>query len=124
MVKERNNAVVATVVLVGLLVLHCKMVEAVTHVVGGESGWTYGVQTWPYKKKFKAGDTLVFNYSPKEHNVVSARKKEYDKCNPSYDSKVYNTGHDKIIVKKGENYFISGFKGQCASGLKLFVHAE
>nr|BAX01480.1 plantacyanin 1 [Toxicodendron vernicifluum] len=125
MVKGRKNATVATVVvLVGLLVLNCEMVQAETYVVGGASGWTYGVQTWPYLKTFKSGDILVFNYSPKEHNVVYATEKEYDNCNPSYNSTVYDTGNDKIIIKVGDNYFISGLKDQCAAGLKLVVYAE
>lgn len=59
MVKEGNNAMVATVVVVvGLLVLHCEIVKSETFVVGGKSGWTYGVQTWPYDKKFKSSDIL------------------------------------------------------------------
>nr|BAX01481.1 plantacyanin 2 [Toxicodendron vernicifluum] len=126
MVKGRNNAMVATVVLVvvGLLVLRCEMVQAEIYVVGGASGWTYGVQTWPYLKKFRAGDTLAFNYSPKEHNVVYVTEKEYDNCNPSYNSEVYDSGKDKITIKEGNNYFISGLKNQCAAGLKLAVYAD
>lgn len=74
--------------------------------------------------KFVLNLHAVFYYSPTERNVVYASKKEYDSCNPSNHSKVYDTGKDKIIVKRGPNYFISGYKGQCSAGLKLLVHAE
>ncbi|KAJ0017053.1 hypothetical protein Pint_11145 [Pistacia integerrima] len=122
MVKGRINNVL--VFLLGLLVLHCGLAQAATYVVGGQNGWTYGVETWPNQKIFKTDDDLLFYYSPSEHNVAIVSKKEYEGCKASEIAKVYHTGKDRIKLKKGPNYFISSIKGQCRSGLKVLVHAK
>lgn len=56
MVKGRNYNAVAVVV--GLLVLYCGLAQAATYVVGGDKGWTYGVETWPDQKIFQTDDEL------------------------------------------------------------------
>ncbi|KAL6328631.1 hypothetical protein AAG906_003316 [Vitis piasezkii] len=79
MAVGRGSAVVA-IVLVLCLVLPCDMVDAASFTVGGTSGWTFNVVGWPKGKRFKAGDVLVFNYSPSAHNVVAVNKAGYNGC--------------------------------------------
>lgn len=59
MAEGRGSAMVAAVVLSLMLVsLHCQVAHAATYVVGGRSGWTFGLSNWPRGKNFKAGDIL------------------------------------------------------------------
>ncbi|KAG6576970.1 hypothetical protein SDJN03_24544, partial [Cucurbita argyrosperma subsp. sororia] len=46
------------------------MVRAAVFTVGDDHGWTFNVESWPNQKLFRAGDTLVFNYSPGSRNVA------------------------------------------------------
>ncbi|CBI23866.3 hypothetical protein VitviT2T_018583 [Vitis vinifera] len=122
MAVGRGSAVVA-IVLVLCLVLPCDMVDAATFTVGGASGWAFNAVGWPKGKRFKAGDVLVFNYSPSAHNVVAVNKAGYNGCTTPRGSKVYQTGKDQIKLVKGANYFLCNFPGHCQSGMKIAVTA-
>ncbi|KAB1207030.1 Basic blue protein [Morella rubra] len=99
------------------------MADAATYTVGDAGGWTFNVAGWPKGKRFRAGDVLVFNYSPAAHNVVAVNKAGYSTCKSPPGAKVYQTGKDRIKLVKGQNLFICSFAGHCQSGMKVAVTA-
>ncbi|KAF2293767.1 hypothetical protein GH714_004551 [Hevea brasiliensis] len=103
MAQGRGSAMVAMVFL-WLLLLHFEM-GAATYTVGGSSGWTFNVSGWPKGKRFRAGDIIVFNYSPSAHNVVAVDRVGYNSCKASKGAKVYTSGKDRIKLVKGQNFF-------------------
>ncbi|KAG2705280.1 hypothetical protein I3760_05G044300 [Carya illinoinensis] len=123
MARGRGSAMVVTMLLCMLLLLHSEMAHAATYTVGGPGGWTFNVSGWPRGKRFRAGDILVFNYSPAAHNVVAVNKVGYNTCTAPRGSKVYQTGKDRIKLVKGQNIFICTFTGHCQSGMKIAVNA-
>ncbi|XP_027917947.1 basic blue protein-like [Vigna unguiculata] len=122
MALGRGSAVVLLLSLCFLL-LHSHMAHAATYRVGGTGGWTFNTVAWPKGKRFKAGDTLVFRYSPTLHNVVAVNRGGYDGCTTPRGSKVYTSGNDQIRLAKGQNYFICNFVGHCQAGMKIAVTA-
>ena len=110
-------------VLVSLLMVQVEVGEAATYTVGGAGGWTFNVAGWTKGKQFKAGDVLVFNYSPAIHNVVAVNMVGYKACTTPKGAKVYKTGKDQIKLSKGPNFFICSFSGHCQSGMKIAVTA-
>ncbi|CAJ2677192.1 basic blue protein-like [Trifolium pratense] len=113
----------ALVLLVCFFVLHSELAHAATYTVGGAGGWTFNTVGWPQGKRFRAGDTLVFKYSPRVHNLVAVNKAGYDKCITPRGSKVYRSGKDQIKLVRGQNYFICNFAGHCQSGMKIAINA-
>ncbi|KAL4353453.1 hypothetical protein GQ457_06G001680 [Hibiscus cannabinus] len=122
MAQGRGGAM-AAVVLLCLLLSHLEFARAATYTVGGAGGWTFNTAGWPKGKRFKAGDTLVFNYNPSAHNVVAVNKAGYSSCSTPRGTKVYRSGKDQIKLAKGQNYFICNFVGHCQSGMKIAVTA-
>nr|XP_043622578.1 basic blue protein-like [Erigeron canadensis] len=124
--RGRGSAVTAAVVLCLLAVaFQFEVAQAATYVVGGKSGWTFGLTGWPKGKKFKAGDVLVFNYMKGLHNVVAVNKAGYDGCSTSpRNAKVFTSGKDRITLVKGLNNFICTIPGHCGSGMKIQVLAS
>ncbi|KAL4654703.1 hypothetical protein ACB092_01G399400 [Castanea dentata] len=124
MAQGRGSAMFATVFLCMLMfMLHSEMAHAATYTVGDSGGWTFNVAGWPKGKRFRAGDTLVFNYSPAAHNLVAVNKVGYNTCTTPRGSKVYKTGKDQIKLVKGQNFFICSIAGHCQSGMKVAVTA-
>ncbi|KAL0384545.1 UNVERIFIED_CONTAM: Basic blue protein [Sesamum radiatum] len=121
----RGSAVVVGVVVTVALAVafHFEVAEAATYTVGGAGGWTFNVAAWPKGKRFRAGDTLVFNYYSGAHNVVAVDKGGYDGCSSPAGAKVYQTGKDQIKLGKGQNFFICSIAGHCQSGMKIAVTA-
>lgn len=119
MSQGRCSATFATVMLLCLLVLHSGVADAATYTVGGVGGWTFNTVSWPRGKRFRAGDTLVFSYNPKFHNVVVVNQAGYDRCTAPPGAKVYHSGNDQIRLVKGPNYFICSYPGHCQSGMKI-----
>ncbi|XP_014507759.1 basic blue protein isoform X1 [Vigna radiata var. radiata] len=123
MALGRGSALVLSLSLCFFL-LHSHMAHAATtYTVGDRNGWTFNTVSWPKGKRFKAGDTLVFNYNPKIHNVVAVSRAGYNGCNTPKGSKVYLTGKDRIKLVKGQNFFICNIAGHCESGMKIAVNA-
>ncbi|KAI4296268.1 hypothetical protein L6164_036241 [Bauhinia variegata] len=122
MAMGRGSAVVAVVLLL-CLVLGSEMAQAATYTVGGAGGWTFNTVAWPNGKRFKAGDTLVFNYAPGAHNVVAVNKAGYNSCKTPRGAKVFKSGKDQIKLARGQNYFICNFPGHCESAMKIAVNA-
>ncbi|KAL7235833.1 hypothetical protein ACSBR1_019174 [Camellia fascicularis] len=124
--QGRGNAIIAAVVLVVCMVvlLRCEVAQGSNFTVGDAGGWTFSVSGWPNGKSFKAGDILVFNYSPGIHNVVAVGKADHDNCNVPNGAKTYTSGRDQIRLAKGPNYFICGIPGHCGAGMRIAVTAN
>lgn len=111
-------AVLAAAVLVG-------MASAATYNVGEPGGsWdlrtNYG--TWVSSKRFHPGDQIVFKYSPQAHDVVEVSKADYDSCSAASPIATHNSGNDAIaLASPGTRYFICGFPGHCAGGMKIQI---
>ncbi|KAK8564383.1 hypothetical protein V6N13_005388 [Hibiscus sabdariffa] len=120
MAQGRGSAMAAAVLLC-LLLSRLEFAQAATYTVGGAGGWTFNTAGWPKGKRFKAGDTLVFNYNPSIHNVVAVNKAGYDSCSTPKGAKVYRSGKDQVKLAKGQNYFICNFAGHCQAGMKIAV---
>ncbi|KAK6156942.1 hypothetical protein DH2020_011190 [Rehmannia glutinosa] len=114
---------VVAILLLGLL-LHGSPAHAANYTVGDSSGWTFYVAGWENGKNFKAGDTLVFKYSPTAHDVVVVDKSSYDSCSVPANATTYNSGNDEISLGKGANYFICSIPGHCQPGrMKIAANA-
>ncbi|KAE8687075.1 Basic blue protein [Hibiscus syriacus] len=122
MVQGRGSAIAAAALLC-LLCVHLELAQAATYTVGGTGGWTFNSVSWTKGKRFKAGDTLVFDYNPSLHNVVAVNKAGYNSCTTPKGAKVYRSGKDRIKLTKGQNYFICNVVGHCQSGMKIAVTA-
>ncbi|XP_042010365.1 basic blue protein-like [Salvia splendens] len=122
MAMGRGSAIVVAIMVVAMLMVS-QVAEAATYTVGGSGGWTFNVATWPKGKRFKAGDTLVFNYNSAIHNTVPVGKTGYNSCTAPSTAKAFQTGKDQIKLKKGQNFFICSIPGHCQSGMKIAVNA-
>ncbi|XP_072953244.1 basic blue protein-like [Typha angustifolia] len=126
MAKGRGSANSATA-LVGVMMLclliNGQLVESAIYTVGGGGGWTFNTVGWPKGKSFRAGDVLVFKYSPAAHDVVPVNAAGYRSCNAPRGSKKFKSGNDRIRLRRGTNYFICSFAGHCQAGMKMAVRA-
>ncbi|ONK61343.1 uncharacterized protein A4U43_C08F28880 [Asparagus officinalis] len=126
MAKGRGSAsaVQSAALLVILCVVgQCIVTEAATYVVGGSGGWTFNSVGWTSGKRFRAGDVLVFNYSPSVHNVVAVSAAGYKSCTAPRGARALTSGRDRITLRRGTNYFICSFAGHCQAGMKIAVTA-
>ncbi|XP_068659482.1 basic blue protein-like [Aristolochia californica] len=105
------------------LVLNTETARAATYAVGDRRGWTFNVANWPKGKAFKAGDVLVFNYASNAHNVAVVDGKSYNGCTTPKGAKVFQTGKDRVTLRRGLNYYICNFPGHCQGGMKIAVNA-
>ncbi|KAM1316634.1 hypothetical protein ACFX13_020390 [Malus domestica] len=117
----RGSAIVTAVIAIGL-VLHGEIAHAKTFTVGEGDGWNFKVHDWPNGKNFTANDTLVFKYNNAFHNVAVVDENGYRTC--TVGGKLLSTGNDVIKIQQGQNYFICGFPGHCAAGMKIAVTAK
>lgn len=101
----------------------CFQVEGRMYEVGGNQGWGLTSKWQSKPSRAKAGDILYFKYSPGAHNVVSVSSKDFKSCRITGRVKQYNSGNDKIVLKKGWNYFICSFPGHCGAGMKVSMYA-
>ncbi|PKA64877.1 Basic blue protein [Apostasia shenzhenica] len=97
--------------------------ESATFTVGEGAGWTFDAVSWPNGKHFNAGDVLEFKYSPAAHNVVEVNAGGYRDCSTPARAKVFESGNDRITLRRGANYFICSFSGHCEAGMKVAVIA-
>ncbi|GMI87975.1 plantacyanin [Hibiscus trionum] len=124
MAQGRCSAMAATTVLLCLLLsLHFESARSATFTVGGSGGWTFNAAGWTKGKRFRAGDTLVFNYIPSIHNVVAVNRAGYSSCKAPKGGKVFRSGKDQIKLRKGQNFFICNYIGHCQAGMKIAVIA-
>nr|CAB3499036.1 unnamed protein product [Digitaria exilis] len=117
-----NTAAVLALVLLCVLV-HSELAESAVYTVGDRGGWSFNSANWPRGKRFRAGDVLVFKYSPKEHNVVPVSAAGYKSCSAPRGVRALTSGNDRVTLKRGVNYFICSFPGHCQSGMKVAITA-
>ncbi|XP_052165890.1 mavicyanin-like [Oryza glaberrima] len=99
-----------------------------TYTVGAPSG-SWDLRTnydqWVSNINFRAGDQIVFKYSPAAHDVLEVNKADYDSCSSSSPIATFNSGDDTIpLTAAGTRYFICGFNGHCTGGMKVAVKVE
>ncbi|GLJ09055.1 hypothetical protein SUGI_0100940 [Cryptomeria japonica] len=98
--------------------------EATDYTVGDGQHWGFGVNygDWASSKTFHAGDNLVFTYASAAHNVLEVQQSAYDSCATSNPIHTYTGGNTQIsLTSAGTRYFICGFPGHCAGGMKVAV---
>uniref|UniRef100_A0ACD5YPI6 Uncharacterized protein n=1 Tax=Avena sativa TaxID=4498 RepID=A0ACD5YPI6_AVESA len=99
--------------------------SAATYDVGAPAGaWDLGINygSWASSKKFLPGDSIVFKYSPQAHDVVEVIKADYDSCSAASPITTLKTGNDVVALSAtGTRYFICGFTGHCAAGMKVTI---
>ncbi|KAF5732513.1 hypothetical protein HS088_TW17G00040 [Tripterygium wilfordii] len=95
--------------------------------VGDTVGWTSvgGVDynNWAASKNFQLGDSIVFNYNPKFHNVKQVDSNAYQACDASRPIASLASGNDKfMLTNPGTFFFICGVPGHCSNGLKMALN--
>ncbi|XP_014517504.1 basic blue protein-like [Vigna radiata var. radiata] len=114
----------AIIVSLCVFLLLSDMAHATTYVVGDDKGWAFNTSNWPGGKRFKAGDVLVFNYDPSNHDVTKVDVNGYQSCDSSKASEKHRSGHDQITLSSGTTYFICSIPGHCQQGMKIAIHAS
>ncbi|KAL6909493.1 hypothetical protein ACP4OV_001774 [Aristida adscensionis] len=122
MAQGRGSAAVAALVLLAVL-LHGELAESAVYTVGDRGGWTFNTAAWPKGKRFRAGDVLVFKYSPSAHNVVPVSAAGYNSCSAPGRVRALRSGNDRVTLRRGTNYFICSIPGHCQAGMKIAVTA-
>ncbi|KAJ4721724.1 Basic blue protein [Melia azedarach] len=120
----RETLLIGLVFLFFLLQTHAT--TASEHVVGGNKGWDLYPELyfWPDGKHFKAGDVLIFKYNNPLFHVEAVNESQYINCNSEgQPKKIYSSGHDRVVLHKGLNYFICGGIDYCGYGMKIVVNA-
>ncbi|KAK8946116.1 Uclacyanin-2 [Platanthera guangdongensis] len=119
----RFSAVVAAVIVSGLVVLAC---EASLYTVGNAAGWDISADlpSWAAGKLFYTGDVLLFTYS-QYHSVNIVDKNGFDSCNASNAFQRSTGGNTSVaLATAGEKYFICGVLSHCLGGMKLRLHVS
>uniref|UniRef100_A0A0D3GW65 Phytocyanin domain-containing protein n=1 Tax=Oryza barthii TaxID=65489 RepID=A0A0D3GW65_9ORYZ len=122
------RALLVVAVAAAAAVLATTAMGATTYTVGAPAG-SWDTRTnyaqWASAATFRAGDRLVFRYSPAAHDVVEVTKAGYDACSAASPIATFNSGDDTVpLAAVGTRYFICGFPGHCAAGMKLTVKVE
>ncbi|XP_065871284.1 basic blue protein [Euphorbia lathyris] len=121
--QGRGSAILGMIMFLYFMMIQFEMGTAATYTVGDSSGWTFNVAAWPKGKHFRAGDIIVFNYSPAAHNVVAVNRGGYTSCKAQKGAKVYKSGKDRIKLVKGPNFFICTFAAHCQAGMQIAINA-
>lgn len=96
---------------------------AATYYVGDGGGWSLSSASWPNGKQFRAGDVLVFRYSPWIHNVVAVGEDGYARCATPAGARTYESGNDAVRLARGDNRFMCTRFYHCNLGMKMVVNA-
>uniref|UniRef100_A0A0D9XG63 Phytocyanin domain-containing protein n=1 Tax=Leersia perrieri TaxID=77586 RepID=A0A0D9XG63_9ORYZ len=99
---------------------------ATEYTVGDSEGWTIGPSylAWSQKYNFTAGDTLLFSYVQKQHDVVRVTQDAFRTCETTNATVVarWATGRDVVeLAALGNYYFICNVSGHCLGGMKFSV---
>ncbi|XP_022967382.1 mavicyanin [Cucurbita maxima] len=102
---------------------------ATVHKVGDSTGWTtlvpFDYAKWASSNKFRVGDSLLFNYNNKFHNVLQVDQEQFKSCNSSSPAASYTSGADSITLKRpGTFYFLCGIPGHCQLGQKVEIKVD
>ena len=96
-----------------------------THRVGEPGGaWdlTTDYGSWASSREFHPRDELIFRHQPGAHNVLEVSKADYDSCSTASPIATLNSGNDVVtLIATGTRYFICGFPGHCAGGMKVKI---
>ncbi|KAB2631703.1 stellacyanin-like [Pyrus ussuriensis x Pyrus communis] len=119
-----SNKFLTLVTLVVILLPTIAM--ATDFVVGGDSGWTTGVDypNWAKDKTFHVGDALVFKYSNPPHNVFKVNGTGFKECvkPTANDQAPLTSGNDRIELKTpGNKWYICTAANHCDLGQKLVI---
>ncbi|TKY51133.1 Mavicyanin protein [Spatholobus suberectus] len=100
---------------------------AAVYKVGGSAGWTtlgnIDYKKWAATKNFQIGDTIIFEYNTKFHNVMRVTHAMYKSCNASSPIATFSTGNDSInITNHGHHFFFCGVPGHCQAGQKFDIN--
>ncbi|KAG5061678.1 hypothetical protein AAZX31_01G224200 [Glycine max] len=101
--------------------------HAAVHKVGDSAGWTIigniDYKKWAATKNFQVGDTIIFEYNAKFHNVMRVTHAMYKSCNASSPLTTMSTGNDTIkITNYGHHFFLCGIPGHCQAGQKVDIN--
>ncbi|XP_020217915.1 mavicyanin [Cajanus cajan] len=115
----------ALVFLMMMAALHVS--HAAVHKVGDSAGWTIigniDYKKWSATKNFQLGDTIIFEYNAKFHNVMRVTHAMYKSCNATSPLSTMSTGNDTIkITNYGHHFFICGIPGHCEGGQKVDIN--
>ncbi|XP_037474899.1 mavicyanin-like [Triticum dicoccoides] len=99
--------------------------SAAIYNVGEPSGaWDLNTNynTWASSGNFQTNDQIVFKYSPQAHDVLEVSKADYDSSSTASPVTTLNSGNDVVtLTATGTRYFICGFPGHCAGGMKVKI---
>ncbi|TXG53118.1 hypothetical protein EZV62_022287 [Acer yangbiense] len=99
--------------------------------VGDSAGWTntksqgnvVDYKKWPLSKSFRPGDTLLFEYNPRTHNVMQVNRQDFVSCKSTDPISTYSTGKDLIsLTAPGHYYFVR--PNHCEDGLKFAIRVS
>ncbi|WJX59995.1 hypothetical protein P8452_45251 [Trifolium repens] len=115
------------VVLLMMIMVAAQVSNAAVYKVGDSAGWTImgniNYTKWAADKKFQIGDTIIFEYNPKLHNVMRVTHPMYRSCNTSAPMTTLNTGNDSIkLTNNGHHFFLCGVPGHCQLGQKVDIN--
>ncbi|XP_047180766.1 mavicyanin-like [Vigna umbellata] len=101
--------------------------DAAVYKVGDSAGWTtlgkIDYKKWAATKNFQIGDTIIFEYYNKFHNVMRVTHGMYKSCNASSPIATFTTGNDSIhITTHGHHFFFCGVPGHCEAGQKVDIN--
>ncbi|KAG4987322.1 hypothetical protein AAZX31_11G005300 [Glycine max] len=101
--------------------------NSAVHKVGDSAGWTIigniDYKKWAATKNFQVGDTIIFEYNAKFHNVMRVTHGMYKSCNASSPLTRMSTGNDTIkITNYGHHLFLCGVPGHCQAGQKVDIN--
>ena len=119
-------AVTRTILLAMAAMAILSTASAAIYNVGEPDGaWdlstNYG--TWASSRNFHPSDQIIFKYSPQAHDVLEVSKADYDSCSTANPVTTLNSRNDVLtLTATGTRYFICGFPGHCAGGMKVKIN--
>ncbi|KAH1139979.1 hypothetical protein GLYMA_10G249600v4 [Glycine max] len=120
-------ALVERVVVLFIVMAFVQVSFAAVYKVGDSAGWTtlgtIDYRKWAATKNFQIGDTIIFEYNAKFHNVMRVTHAIYKTCNASSPIATFTTGKDSInITNHGHHFFFCGVPGHCQAGQKVDIN--
>ncbi|KAI6679350.1 hypothetical protein NL676_033231 [Syzygium grande] len=115
-------------VMVVVLWMMLRSVEAATYVVGDATGWSNAVNgasfysAWASSKTFQVDDVLVFNFISGKHDVSVVSESDFTSCNTSSAITFRTTPPVNFtLTTTGALYFTCTHDSHCSQGQKLSV---
>ncbi|XP_015696643.1 blue copper protein 1a-like [Oryza brachyantha] len=126
MVARDASSSAAVLALVVAAAAAAGLAGATEYTVGDSEGWTIGPSylAWSQKYNFTAGDTLVFSYVQRQHDVLRVNLDAFRTCDPGANQTMqrWASGRDVVeLAAPGSYYFICNVSGHCLGGMKFSV---